>query len=246
MVYGQGPLAQEVMERRRELSREIVLVMEKPDGGCVDITLIRFAAWLESQGAELGQELFLDFPDMGVQGWVRVLEIRPCPPLELPGTGRCLSQLITGTFRHSSGEVYDLKLQSESKPIGVTATHPFWSEDRKRFVSAEDLRIGETLQTWDGTTVVESFVRRPGCEPVYNLEVEGDHVYRVGDSGILVHNASAKKPDAVWTGEVNESCVKHCPQLDGSSGFSTTPSFSTIPSSTYYGRVLDENGKEIE
>lgn len=27
--------------------------------------------------------------------------------------------------------------------------------------------------------------------PVYNLEVEGDHVYRVGQSGVLVHNASA-------------------------------------------------------
>ena len=40
--------------------------------------------------------------------------------------------------------------------------------------------------------VVESRVRRPGCEPVYNIEVDGDHVYRVGESGVLVHNASAK------------------------------------------------------
>ncbi len=28
-------------------------------------------------------------------------------------------------------------------------------------------------------------------EPVYNLEVEGDHCYRVGESGVLVHNTSA-------------------------------------------------------
>jgi hypothetical protein len=27
-------------------------------------------------------------------------------------------------------------------------------------------------------------------EPVYNLEVEGDHCYRVGQQGLLVHNAS--------------------------------------------------------
>lgn len=29
-----------------------------------------------------------------------------------------------------------------------------------------------------------------GHEPVYNIEVEGDHCYRVGDQGILVHNQS--------------------------------------------------------
>jgi len=27
-------------------------------------------------------------------------------------------------------------------------------------------------------------------EPVYNIEVDGDHVYRVGEQGLLVHNAS--------------------------------------------------------
>jgi hypothetical protein len=32
---------------------------------------------------------------------------------------------------------------------------------------------------------------RPDPEPVYNLEVEGDHCYRVGSLGLLVHNASA-------------------------------------------------------
>lgn len=52
------------------------------------------------------------------------------------------------------------------------------------------MEIGETLKTLDGTTVVESRVRRPVSEPVYNIEVEGDHVYRVGESGVLVHNAS--------------------------------------------------------
>jgi hypothetical protein len=27
-------------------------------------------------------------------------------------------------------------------------------------------------------------------EPVYNIEVEGDHCYRVGQQGLLVHNNS--------------------------------------------------------
>lgn len=62
-----------------------------------------------------------------------------------------------------------------------------------------DLKIGETLTTLEGTTVVESLERRSEPEPVYNIEVEGDHVYRVGESGVLVHNTSvpccAKKPE---------------------------------------------------
>ena len=28
------------------------------------------------------------------------------------------------------------------------------------------------------------------AEPVHNIEVEGDHCYRVGEQGLLVHNAS--------------------------------------------------------
>jgi hypothetical protein len=191
MVFGKGPLAQEIMECRRERSREIVLVMEKPDGGRVDITLICFTEWLESNVARIGKYLFLDLADMGVRGWARVIEINPCPPLELPGTGPHRSQLVTGTFRHSSGEVYDLKLQSEPKVIGVTGSHPFWSMDRDDWVSANDLRIGETLKRWEGATIVERIAKRPEPGTVYNIEVEGDHVYRVGESGLLVHNASA-------------------------------------------------------
>jgi hypothetical protein len=29
------------------------------------------------------------------------------------------------------------------------------------------------------------------CEPVYNLEIHGEHVYQVGELGVLVHNAGA-------------------------------------------------------
>ena len=35
-----------------------------------------------------------------------------------------------------------------------------------------------------------SFTQRPEPEPVFNLEVEGDHCYRVGEQGLLVHNNS--------------------------------------------------------
>ena len=91
--------------------------------------------------AHVGGTVWLNMPEMGVEGLAEVLAIEPCPPLE-EGEGR----LVTGTFRHTRGEVYDLKLESESRPIGVTATHPFWSVDEGMGVS-HDLEIGETLKT---------------------------------------------------------------------------------------------------
>ena len=104
---------------------------------------------------------------MGVCGQAEVLAIEPCSSLE-EGEGR----LVTGTFKHTSGEVYDLKLESESEPIGITAMHPFWSVDREAWVSAIDLEIGETLKTLAGTTVVASRSKRNEPETVYNIEVE--------------------------------------------------------------------------
>ncbi|QDU93267.1 DNA/RNA non-specific endonuclease [Lignipirellula cremea] len=155
--------------------------------------LLRSPDWIEDYGAHVGGYVYLDMPEMGAEGLAEVLAIEPAPEIEpLPaGCDPSEYRLVTGTFKHTSGEVYDLKLASESKPIGVTGSHPFWSVDREAWVSVLDLEIGETLKTLDGTTVVESLVRRPGSEPVYNIEVEGDHVYRVGESGVLVHNASA-------------------------------------------------------
>ena len=194
MIYGKGKLARVVLERRRKRSRQIDLVMEKPDGGRVDIGLLRFVDWIEAHKAEVGKEIFLDLGHMGARGFARVVAIKTCPPGCFEESEDSSSRFVTGTFRHSSGEVYDLKLESESKPIGVTATHPFWSVDRQDWVSAINLQIGETLDTVSGTTRVEGFTKRPGREPVYNVEVEGDHCYRVGESGVLVHNSSIK-PD---------------------------------------------------
>ncbi len=186
MLYGQGNLAQQALDQRRARSREIVLVIDKPNGDRADIRLIRSVDWIETHNAKVGGEIFLDLPHIGARGFARVVAIESCPPL-----GQGAGRLVTGTFRHTSGEVYDVKLASETKPIGVTATHPFWSVDRNAWVSAIDLEIGEKLKTLSGTTVVERRTKREEPETVYNIEVEGDHVFRVGESGVLVHNASA-------------------------------------------------------
>ena len=147
--------------------------------------MLRTLDWIEDYGAHEGGQIW-----MSAVGLADVIAIDPCPEIQ-PGPGR----LVTGTFQHTAGIVLDLKVESETKPIGVTPTHPSWSVSREDWVAAGELLIGEKLETLNGTTVVESIVRRPELETVYNIEVEGDHVYRVGESGILVHNASAPPAD---------------------------------------------------
>ena len=105
----------------------------------------------------------LDLGDMGVVGDADVLAIEPCPEIE-SGPGR----VVTGTFRHEGGQAYDLELEGEPGPLGVTGTHPFWSVDRQDGIPAEELCEGETLQTLTGPARVQSFRKRP------RLETNGD------------------------------------------------------------------------
>ena len=148
--------------------------------------MLRSHDWIEDYGAHVGGTVFLDIPEMGVEGLADVIAIEPVPEIE-PFPKGCDSNeydLVTVTFRHTSDEVYDLELESEKESIGVTGTHQFWSVSRREWGSVLDLEIGETLKTLEGTTIVESLERRPESEPVYNIEVEADHVYLVGESGV--------------------------------------------------------------
>ena len=159
------------------------LVLSDPEGGEVEATLLRSPTWFSDSGARLGGTIHLDLPEMGVSGEARVLSIDTCLPIA-SGTGR----VVTGTFTRRSDRVIDLHIGDEVEPISVTATHPIWSEDRQAFVSAGELRAGERLKGVDGPASVTTVATRPGHHCVYNIEVQGEHVYRVSSLGILVHN----------------------------------------------------------
>lgn len=138
--------------------------------------------------ALLGQSLDLSLPEMGAEGPAEIIAIAPCPQIESANEpGR---RLVTSVFRHTSNEVVDLEIQGRDTPIGTTSNHPFWSVDREGFVPAGDLRIGERLKRADElyTQVTHVSPRRGPPTSVYNLEVDGQHVYHVGLDGLLVHN----------------------------------------------------------
>ena len=61
--------------------------------------------------------------------------------------------------------------------------------ERAGWVPAGELVPGDGLQAEGGIRIVES-TEEDRDEPVFNLEVDADYCYRVGEQGILVHNAS--------------------------------------------------------
>jgi hypothetical protein len=143
------------------------------------------ASRLPTTPLTVGSTIFVDLPEHGISADFTVREIRPCPT-PMAGDG----YLVTTKFIHENAEILDLRVEGSDEPIGTTASHPFWSEDRQQFVAAGELRVGENLRLADDTTrKVESLTRRENRETVYNIEVDGEHVFYVGEDGVLVHNS---------------------------------------------------------
>jgi hypothetical protein len=185
----------------------------------VEIEMLRPAAWLEQHTADVGGRVLLDLEELGAKGWAEVLEIGPCPEI-VPGPG----SVVTATFAHQpTSEILDVTIsegrqstggltldqsssQDTSSPasetIGVTANHPFWSVDHQAFIPVGHLEPGTRVKTHlDQIQTIVSLHPRPGpAEKVYNLEVHGEHVYFVGEDGILVHNSCG-----TWTYTVKDS-----------------------------------------
>jgi hypothetical protein len=89
--------------------------------------------------------------------------------------------------------------------ITGTTIHPVWSVDRQEWVPLAELADGETLQGLDGLAVVLSVSLSRVSQPVYNIEVHGEHVYQVGGLGVLVHNVGSS------IGGVSRVWPKHHP-----------------------------------
>ena len=90
------------------------------------------------------QQMHIQVPECGISGWARVLSIGECPQMS-PRPGPRF-QVVTGTFKHHSKKVIDVRIDGLAAPIGATPNHPFWSEDKQDFVRADQLQPGERLR----------------------------------------------------------------------------------------------------
>jgi Holliday junction resolvase-like predicted endonuclease len=160
------------------------MLAERSAASAAEAGVPRAVAGLSTEPLTVGSTIFVDLPEHGISAGFTVSAILPCPTPN-PGDG----YLVTTKFIHENAEILDLRIEGSADVIGTTASHPFWSEDRQQFIAAGDLRVGENLRLADDTTrKVESLTRRETRETVYNIEVDGEHVFYVGEDGVLVHN----------------------------------------------------------
>ena len=99
--------------------------------------------------------------------------------------GRLYDQATMGYESPRWGRI---TLDGVSASLEPTARHRLYLLDRKEWIPAEEIRVGEHLETDRGSALVESVAMLPGAHRVYNLEVETDHCYFVGGAHVLVHN----------------------------------------------------------
>jgi Pretoxin HINT domain len=102
-------------------------------------------------------------------------------------TNRVRSRPIVRVHRNWTLEL--VLLETNRGPVYSTQGHRFWVPEVSEWVAAGSIRVGVRLASRKGEEVeVTSSSRVMAFESTYNLEVDVDHTFYVGDMGLLVHN----------------------------------------------------------
>jgi hypothetical protein len=171
---------------------KLSVTVERSDGGIVDAEIIRPRSWILASGLCAGRMLPLNLPELEVSGLALVTAIDDCPPIA-GGEGSVVTARFVTREVHVVASVDVLGADGTVETITGTTIHPVWSVDRQSWVPLAELADGETLQGLDGLAVVLSVALSRVSQPVYNIEVHGEHVYQVGELGLVVHNTCIEK-----------------------------------------------------
>jgi hypothetical protein len=166
---------------------KVSITAEGTDGGIVDAEIIRPRSWILANGLCAGRMLPLNLPELEVSGLALVTAIDDCPPIA-GGEGSVVTARFVTREVHVVASVDVLGADGSVETITGTTIHPVWSVDRQSWVPLAELADGETLQGLDGLALVLSVSLSRVTQPVYNIEVHGEHVYQVGELGLVVHN----------------------------------------------------------
>jgi hypothetical protein len=171
---------------------KLSITAEGSDGGIVDAEIIRPRSWILRNGICAGRMLPFNLPELEVSGLALVTAIDDCPPIA-DGEGSVVTARFVTREVHVVASVDVLGADGTVETITGTTIHPVWSVDRQEWVPLAELVDGERLQGLDGLAVVLSVTLSRVSQPVYNIEVHGEHVYQVGELGLVVHNACVPK-----------------------------------------------------
>jgi Pretoxin HINT domain len=168
---------------------KLSITMYRTDGGIVDAELIRPRWWIKSVGIEAGKLLPMNIEELQVKGSALVTSVDECPEIA-GGEGSVVTARFCTREVHTIARVEILGPDGQIETLEGTTIHPIWSEDRQDWVPLGELIEKETLRVADGPSVVLSLIILNQPIAVYNIEVHGEHVYQVGELGVLVHNAA--------------------------------------------------------
>lgn len=106
---------------------------------------------------------------------------------------------VTQVIHSNSTQIVELIINDET--IRTTPSHPFLSENG--WVSAGALRQGDNIITTNGIVTVDSINTCHLVQPMqtYNLCVEKDHNFIVGENSIVVHNVCRTAPNQKYAGK---------------------------------------------
>nr|WP_246300247.1 polymorphic toxin-type HINT domain-containing protein [Actinopolyspora biskrensis] len=116
-----------------------------------------------------------------------------------PETGETVSRKVVATITgQGEKDLVEVTVDTdgdagdETGVVVATGEHPFWVDDRGRWVDAEDLDTGDQLRTPDGELVEITDTREwAQARRVHNLSIAGVHTYHAvaSDTPVLVHNS---------------------------------------------------------
>jgi hypothetical protein len=151
--------------------------------------------------AKIGNSIAHHLKELGIEGNYTIIasdkNITADSTFVKTSEGKKELRAIIGKFKRYGAEIWDYTFSNSTIPIGSTPNHPFYSLDRRGYIPIGDMRLGERLQTYDGSPCsLVSKSKRPKGDFVYNLEIEGVHNYWVGSPQasnekdmLLVHNS---------------------------------------------------------
>jgi hypothetical protein len=182
--------------------RQLVLRAEVPwEDGTVDdlnVETLRPPAWIAAHRPQVGASISLplDLVEMGLPTTLRaqVVAIKPCPAIA-PGPGR----VVLTTVNHLNRDVRELTVcdaQGHQERIRPTGLHRFYRETDAAWVHVDQLGPGDALRGRSGRLTVVVMARVPRVHRVYNLTVEGEHLYQVSSLGAFAHNTGCSQATA--------------------------------------------------
>ncbi len=214
--------------------RKLVLRAESTwDDGTVDdinVETLQPPEWVEAHGARVDATvpLPLDLAEMGLPADLRarVIANEACPPLG-HGTGR----VVLTTVNHLNCDLVELTLRGAHGPeetVRPTGLHRFYRASDTAWVHAHELRTGDQLSGHGGQVTVVAKRHLAGTHRVYNMTVEGEHVYYVSALGVLSHNNGCSQPRIINKGLAGKKHPKTGVSFD-KDGF---PDFSGVAAQT--------------